>query len=114
MPRAKEPLLVCEEGLQAGSSPPPPPPFHTSGRCRVIPPLPPAPAAAPAAPAAAPADIATPLSDEDMNAKLVAEFQRLGNREGIDAVMKEQVIPGVSGLTAYQQSTLLTAVAALQ
>jgi len=53
------------------------------------------------------------MTDEQMNAALVAEFQRLGGREGIDKVMAEMGVTGVAGLNAEQQQQLLTAVKAI-
>lgn len=74
--------------------------------------VPPAPAPAPA-PTPAPAVVA--LTDEQMNAELLAEFKRLGNdRTKIDTVMTEKGVTGVTGLTAEVQQDILGAVRALQ
>ena len=62
------------------------------------------------APAPAPADIITP---EELNATLVEEFNRLGNREGIDAELKKLGVTGVSDLPANQYQALIDAVKAL-
>lgn len=66
--------------------------------------------AQPAAPAAAPV---TALTAEEMNAALVAEFNRIGDRAPIDAVMQGMGITGVAELPAEKQQELLTAVRAI-
>lgn len=73
-------------------------------------------AAAPAAPVTAPAAAAaafTQLSDVEMDQALVTEYNRLGGREGIDDIMAELAVTGVTGLSANVQEALLTAVRAL-
>jgi len=54
------------------------------------------------------------ITPEELNAALVEEFNRLGNREGIDAELKKLGVTGVSDLPANQYQTLIDAVKALQ
>jgi hypothetical protein len=72
----------------------------------------PAPAPAPVAETTT-AAVTTALTDEAMNAELVAEFKRLGGREQIDIEMTKLGIAGVAGLTADVQNTLLLAIRAI-
>jgi len=72
----------------------------------------PAPTAAPApapttteAPAPAPA-----MTPEELNAKLVIEFKRLGKRDAIDTALAEFGVAGVTSLTVDQYQPLLTKV----
>ena len=96
----------------------PAPPAKLTNVAGVNQPAPEKPAAPPAPekPAAPPAPekpdaIITP---EELNAALVEEFNRLGNREGIDAELKKLGVTGVSDLPANQYQTLIDAVKALQ
>ena len=69
---------------------------------------------APAAPAApAPAPAAPQMTPEELNTALVAEFQRLGSREGIDGVMAEMGVTSITDLAADQYPVLLDKVKAL-
>ena len=71
-------------------------------------------AAAPAA--AAPAAPAAPamMTPEEFNAELVAEMTRINKgREPIDTVMAQMGITSVVGLTAEQQTQLMTSVKAI-
>ena len=72
----------------------------------------PAPAPAPAPQqeaAAAPA----PMTPEALNAALVAEFNRLGDRTPIDNVLKEMGVTGVTELPAERYQELLNKVKAI-
>jgi pyruvate/2-oxoglutarate dehydrogenase complex dihydrolipoamide acyltransferase (E2) component len=84
----------------------------------------PAPVAEPApAPVAepAPAPVAEPVAEpvaamtvEELNTALVAEFKRLGGREGIDAEIAKLGASSISEVDASQYAGLLNAVKAIQ
>lgn len=61
--------------------------------------------AAPAAPAA--------MTPEQMNAMLVSEFKRIGDRAPIDAAMQELGVTSVANLSAEQQQALVAKVQAI-
>jgi hypothetical protein len=93
------PVLPATDASQ--TTPPKPPSVNTA----------PAPPAAPAAPAAP--SVAAPMTAEELNAVLVAEFNRLGgNRAPIDAALKELGVTGVSQLPVDQYSILIEKVRA--
>lgn len=79
----------------------------------------PAPVAAPApaevVPTAVvpPTPVAAPMTPEEFNEALVAEFKRIGSRDPIDSAMNEMGITSVTGLTAEQQQILITNVKAI-
>ena len=53
------------------------------------------------------------MTAEELNAALVAEFNRLQDRAPIDAVMKELGVASIHDLKPEQYDTLLTKVRAL-
>ena len=60
-----------------------------------------------------PAPAAPQMTPEELNTALVAEFQRLGSREGIDGVMAEMGVTSITDLAADQYPVLLDKVKAL-
>jgi hypothetical protein len=71
-----------------------------------------APATAPAAPATAPAAPAA-LTPEALNAAIITEFRRLGERTKIDAEFTRMGATGVSDLPAERYQELLTNIRAI-
>lgn len=69
-------------------------------------------AVVPPAPTATTAPAA--MSPEELNAILVQEFQRIGNREPIDAAMAELGVTSVTDLPADKQHELVNKVRAIQ
>lgn len=63
-----------------------------------------------APPAPAPAPVMTP---EELNKALVVEFQRLGGRDAIDAVIRELGATTITDLPAEQYQSLLAKVQAI-
>jgi len=69
------------------------------------------PAAAPAQPAAAPAQpAAAPMSAEELNAALVAEYNRLGSRDPIDEVLQSFGVKAIGELEPEKYSQVVEAV----
>lgn len=74
------------------------------------PPVAPAPTTVPTAPVATPSATMTP---EQLNEALVAEFNRLGSRDGIDAAIKAMGANGIGDLKPEQYAQLVATVKAL-
>lgn len=73
----------------------------------------PTPSPAKVAPAPAPATTAQ-MSPDELNTALVAEFNRLGKREGIDKAMKDAGANRVNDLDPTKYQEVLNAVKALK
>lgn len=77
------------------------------------PPPPAAPAAQTTTAEVAAPPVEAPMTGEQLNEALVAEFNRLGSRDGIDAEIKKLGAQGINDLSPEQYAPLVAAVKAL-